>query len=447
MPWTWQRMSSASGLRDMSAAKTYLRSTWAGELLYTSETTFMSFRKSFQLAFSLPLALLLSGCHRLVFPVYPSSYREFAYVTSGAGNSVTVLDLVNLRLDRTLQVGRNPTGLSANPVRNEVYAVNTDSNSVSVIDVTTNRVVATIGVHDKPYFIEVSPDGKRAYVPNSGSNTVSVIDLDRRREIAVAATGEGPGVAKLTGDGKTLVVSNRTAGSISIYSVSDSEKDPLHLREAYPGCAGATDIAIAANYAADPSYGSKAFVACSGGHQVMDVWLEASPTSWRGQQDPSLQHDQLLAMLDVGRTPTHLSLKPDLGEVFSTNFGSDSISEISVFTNEVTGTYIVGGKPSRAIMSKDDSSLWITNFGADTTVLYSVDDGRLVTGVQNGSGPDALAFCVCNGKDEHMILVVNSGSGSVDIIRNQAGATPALFTMLPVGPHPNDIVVKAFTEK
>jgi YVTN family beta-propeller protein len=133
--------------------------------------------------------------------------------------------------------------------------------------------------------------------------------------------------------------------------------------------------------------------------------------------------------------------------VYSTNFGSDSISEISVFTNEVTSTTMVGGAPSRAVISKDDSSLWITNFGADTTVLYSIDDGRLVTGIHDGSKPDALAFCVCDGKDEHLLLVVNSGSGSVDIIRNQAGAVPALFTMLPVGAEPNDIVVKAFTSK
>jgi YVTN family beta-propeller protein len=398
----------------------------------------------------LPLTLALAGCHRLSFPSYPASYHEFAYVTSGASNTVAVLDLVNLRQDRTLQVGRNPTGLAANPVRNEVYVVNSDSNSISVIDVidvTTNRVAATIGVHEKPYFIEVSSDGKRAYVPNSGSNTVSVIDLDKRREIAVAATGEGPGVARVTGDNRTLIVSNRVAGSVSVYSITDSDKQPLQFREAYSGCPGATDIAIAANDPNNFTSGAKAFIACSGGHQVMDIWLQASPTSWRGQQDPSLQHDQMLALLDVGKTPTHLALKPDLGEVFSTNFDSNSISEISTWTNEVSGTYVVGANPSRAVIGKDDSSLWITTFGADSTVLYSIDDGRLVTGIRDGSKPDALAFCVCNNKDEHLLLVVNSGSGNVDIIRNVAGAPPVLFTMLPAGNQPNDIVVKAFTAK
>ena len=42
----------------------------------------------------------------------------------------------------------------------------------------------------------------------------------------------------------------------------------------------------------------------------------------------SLMTDHLLTLLDVGKTPVHLALKPDGGEIFVSNFGSDSISEI-----------------------------------------------------------------------------------------------------------------------
>jgi len=405
-----------------------------------------SLRKAFA-ASVLTLLLATAGCRRNAFPTYPSSYREFAYVTAGASNAVAVLDLIYIRQDRMLQVGHDPTGLAVNPLRNEVYAVNSGSDSVSVIDTSVNRVAATIGVHHRPYFIEVSPDGKRAYVPNSASNTVSILDLDKRREIAVAATGEGPGIARVSPDGKSLVVSNRIAGSVSVYTISDSNQQPLQFRESFSGCPGATDIAIAANSLSEPTSGSKAFIACSGGHQVMDIWLGAAPASWRGQQDASLQHDQMLAMLDVGKTPIHLALKPDGGEVFSTNFNSNSISEISTWTNEVSGTYIIGANPSSAIISRDDSSLWVTNFGAESASLYSINDGRLITAVHDGNHPDALTFCVCNGKDEHLLLVVDSGSGDVAVIKNQSSGSPSLFTMLPAGSHPNDIVVKAFNEK
>jgi YVTN family beta-propeller protein len=377
--------------------------------------------------------LFLAGCRRRGFPDYPANYHEFAYVTDGGANTVTVLDLVYLRQDRVLQVGRNPTGLAVNPVRNEVYAVNTGSNSVTVIDATNNNVVATIGVRQRPYFIAVSPDGRRAYVPDAGSNTVSVIDLDARRQIAVIATGEGPGVARVSPDNRTLVVSNEEAGSVSIYSINESSSVPLTLRNAFSGCPGATDVAILPD-------SSKAFVACSGGHQVMAIWLAAAPDSWRGKQDASLQHDQFLTLLDVGQTPTHLALKPDGGEVFSTNFGSDSISEISTWTNEVLGTYVIGSKPSRAIISQDDSTLWATNFGADSASLYSIDDGRMEAGVRTGSRPDALAFST----DEHLLLVADTGSSDIAVIRTQSKDGPSLVTMLPAGNGPNDLVVKSY---
>jgi YVTN family beta-propeller protein len=386
---------------------------------------------------ALLLFLALSGCSRDHFPQYAANYREFAYVSDGPSGTVTVLDLVYLRQDRVLQVGKQPTGMAANPSRNEVYVVNAASDSVSVIDAATNTVVHTVGVHHAPYFIAVAPDGKRAYVPDSGSNIVSVIDLDQRREIATSATGESPGVARVAPDNRTLVVSNRVAGSISVYSIdTKSEKKPLQFRDAFSGCAGATDVAILPD-------SSKAYVACSGSHQVMAVWLAADPDSWRGKQDTALQHDHMLTLLDVGRTPTHLAMKPDGGEIFTTNFDSDSISEINTETNEVNGTTVIGSKPSRAVFSNDDTTLWVTNFGADAASLYNVDDARAEASVHTGSRPDALVFSA----DEHLLLVADSGGSDVAVIRTQSKDGPTLFTLLPAGEHPNDIVIKSFHGK
>jgi len=391
--------------------------------------------------FLLPLAL--SGCHRSQFPNYPANYREFAYISNGEPGTVTVLDLVYLRQDRVIQVGREPSGMAVNPLRNEVYAVNSASNTISVIDTTDNAVTATIGVHSSPFFIDVSPDGKRAYVPNSGSNSVSVLDLDKRREIAVAAAGEGPGVARVAPDNRSLVVSNRIAGSVSIYSITASATHPLQFRATFPGCPGATDIAILPD-------STKAFIACSGGHQVMDIWLAADSTSWNDKNDPSLQHDHLLCFLDVGKTPTHLALKPDGGEIFSTNFDSDTISEIDTGNNTVLGTDAIGNHPSRAVASGwskqsviPDDDLWVSDFGADATSLYSIDDGRVVSAVRTGSRPDALAFSA----DEHILLVANYGSSDASVIRMIGKDGPSLVTLLPAGMQPNDIVVKAFRVK
>lgn len=396
------------------------------------------------------LALAALGCRNSGFPDTPAGYREYAYVSNGGANTVSVLDLVFMRQDRTLAVGANPTGMAVNPVRDEVYVVNTGtpsgSGSVSVIDTQRNAVVATIPVHRQPYFISVDPVGRRAYVANSGSNSVSVLDLESRREIAVVGTGEQPGLAKIAPDMRSLVVVNRTSGSVSIFAVAPVASPAEHsgraaqpilkLRSTFSGCPGATDAVILPD-------SSKAFVACSGGHQVMALNLAAAPDSWAARQDPALVSDSLLTLLDVGKTPVQLAMKPDGGEIFVSNFGSDSISELSTWTNEVGGTYTIGKQPAHGLVTADNSALWVSDFGSDSLSLYSIDDGKLVSSIRTGAGPDALAFSA----DEHLLLAADARSGDVAVIRTQSKLGPALFTILPAGAQPNAIAVKAMQPK
>jgi len=444
-------MNTVLQKRFCSAAKSFLRFHSACDPTIRTDRLAPVPKSSYlprvRLLAPLSLALLLPlGCRRNSFPDVPAGYREFAYVTNGNSNTVSILDLVNLRSDRTLQVGENPTGIAVNPRRNEVYAVNTKSGTITVIDAATNTVAATIGVHRQPYAISVDSAGGRAYVANSGSNSVSIIDLDRRREIATVGAGEQPGLARVSPDMRSVVVSNRGSGSVSIYSAATYvDPDPpisgknapgrlqtgpaLRFRTAYSGCPGATDIAILPD-------SSKAFIACSSSHQVMVVSLAAAPDSWPARQDPAATSDHLLTMLDVGATPVHLAMKPDGGEIFVSNFGSDSVSEIDTWNNQVLGTYMIGNKPVHGIITRDNSTLWVADFGSDLISIYSIDDGQLVTTVHTGSSPDALAFSA----DEHLLLAADAHSGDVAVIRTQ-GAT--LFTILPAGSSPNAIAVKA----
>jgi YVTN family beta-propeller protein len=407
----------------------------------------------------LALVLLPLGCHRGQFPDVPAGYREFAYVSNGGSNTVSVLDLVYMRQDRTLQVGTQPSGLAVNPKRNEIYVVNAGTSSgngsISVIDTTSNSVVATIPVHKLPSSIEVDDAGRRAYVANSGSNTVSVIDLDLRREVAVAGTGERPVLARISPDMRTLVVANRGSGSVSIFAVAPdvpesglglpglvlkprhSPADPTpHLRAAFSGCAGAGDVVIL-------PYSTKVFVACSDRNQVMAIALAAAPSN-SATQDASLLSDHMLAMLDVGAKPIQLALKHDGGEIFCSNFDSGTFSEINTTTNEVGGTYPIGSKPSFGIVDAGDGTLWVSNLGADSINLWSIDDGKNTFSVPTGHSPDALAFSA----DQHLLLAADTQSGDVTVIRTvDKNDLPALFTILPAGRAPNAIVVKPMQGK
>jgi YVTN family beta-propeller protein len=136
-------------------------------------------------------------------------------------------------------------------------------------------------------------------------------------------------------------------------------------------------------------------------------------------------------------------MKPDGGEIFVSNFDSDSISEIATGTNEVGGTYTIASKPRNAVVSADNSTLWVSNFSADSISIYSIDDGKLEGSVRTGSAPDALAFSA----DEHLLLATDVRSGDVAVVRTQGRSGPALFTMLPAGSAPKEIVIKSFRKR
>jgi YVTN family beta-propeller protein len=406
---------------------------------------------------------LLAGCHQTGFPAVAANYREYAYVADTGSDTVTVLDLVYLRPDRTLQVGQSPIALAASPTRNEVYAVSAPNpkqqadGAAVVIDATTNTIAARIPLHHGPSSIAVAADGQRAYVTNSGSNTVSVIDLEARRELGTVGTGEQPELVRVSPDMRSLLVTNRASGSVSLYDIAADVADDAQptgaastsgtsraatrraimprFRATFDHCPGASDAVILQD-------NSKAFVTCSGSGQIMALQLASELGSWPARQEPASLKDHLLTFLDVGKSPVHLALKPDSGEVFVSNFGSDSVSEISTFTNEVLDTAMVGDEPAGGVVSSDGSELWTANFGSDTVSLYSIDDGRLLTAIHVGSQPRTLAFSA----DEHLLLATDTRSGDVSVIRT-GGAGPGLFTLLPAGRTPTAIITKAMTLK
>ena len=138
---------------------------------------------------------------------------------------------------------------------------------------------------------------------------MSVIDLKARREVAEIGVGEEPAAVRVSPDGKTLAVANRKGKSVRVVDTASRR-----VRAVFEGCPGANDVVILPD-------STKAFAACAGGHQVLAVAM-AHPGN-PGQKDGS-STDRVEALLDVGRQPIHLALKPDGGEIFVSNSLSET---------------------------------------------------------------------------------------------------------------------------
>ena len=238
-----------------------------------------------------------------------------------------MIDLRTFALAKTIAVGSEPTGIAANSKKNEIYVVNAGSNNVSVIDAETNAVVATIGVHGRPYFIDVAEDGRRAYVANSGSSNVSVIDLEKRTVIGNVRVGAAPGLARVSPDGATVVVSNRGDNTVSLIERSR--------------CACARRYRYASSRRTSQSCRIRARPSWPAPVRRRLRRLSCG----RAAKNSDKKEDRVLALLDVGRTPVSLALKPDGGELMVCNFDSDSISIIETGNDEVGSSLEIGQHP------------------------------------------------------------------------------------------------------
>ncbi len=369
--------------------------------------------------------LALAACRTGSFPDYPSDYREYAYVANSGGATVSVLDLVHLRREAVLPVAPHPVDVLASRTRNEVYVLSR-AGAVSVIDAETSRVAALISVGRAPSAFALDGTGERLYV--AGLDGIAVVDLAERRVLGRAGMGSQAGTLAVAPDGGTLVAA--AGAGVAIYTLRRGKLP--ERRAVFSGCPGAGGIAVLPD-------SSKAFVACEGSRQVMAIGL-------RGPSSRSGSADRLLALLDVGENPWKLVPKPDGGEIFVLNRGSDTVSEIATGANEVGGAYSIGKRPSGGVVSADNTLLWVANQAADTVAVYAIDDGKLVNTVHVGAGPGAVALSA----DGHLLLAADAGSGDVSVLRTfdrnlrREPVLGTLFTLLPSGPAPAALAVKAF---
>src|ERR1051326_388372 len=105
-----------------------------------------------------------------------ASAQPYAYVTSGAGQSVTIINRATNRPSAFITVAGAPSGAAVTPDGAYLYVACASANNVAVISTATNAIVAHITVGLKPMVVAITPNGSSAYVVNQGANTVSVIN-------------------------------------------------------------------------------------------------------------------------------------------------------------------------------------------------------------------------------------------------------------------------------
>ncbi len=142
------------------------------------------------------------------------------YITNYVSNDVTVIDTFVKSRITNIRVGNGPMGVTADPVRQEVYVANSQSNSISIINSLNDTVKATISVDTKP--VDVVLVNGSLYVLNAGSNRITVIDPSSRKIIRSISAGTNPRKGIYFERYRRVYLTNFISGQVSFLIPSSS---------------------------------------------------------------------------------------------------------------------------------------------------------------------------------------------------------------------------------
>ena len=261
-----------------------------------------------------------------------------------AGSSLTVIDLVEAKVLRTVDLGQHtrPHGLAWLP-GGRVAVTTEGSAHLLVVDPYQGKVLQAVGTGQQvSHMVVATRDGKRAFVANIGSGTVTVIDLEKGAKIKDVETGAGAEGIALTPDGKQVWVSNRAADTLTVIGAATLDK------LADLPCAG-----FPIRVAITPD-GKRALVSCARSGEVAVF-------------DTATRREVLRRKLDLS------AVEDAATRLFGDTFGESPV-------------------PVGLVIAPDGARAWVACTQADAVVAVRPATLEVVGLVRAGKEPDGMAF-------------------------------------------------------
>ena len=153
-------------------------------------------------------------------------------------NKLYVIDLTANppRLIDTVEVGKQPSGLSINRAGNLALIANRADNSISVMRIAGKKVtlVDTVAMGEQVAHVAIAPDGKRALAAKFPGHKIALLTIDGEKVTYTKhdmAVGLWPYNVDITPDGKLALSADNGAGgqpdgNVDTVSVIDMEATP-----------------------------------------------------------------------------------------------------------------------------------------------------------------------------------------------------------------------------
>ncbi len=139
-----------------------------------------------------------------------------AFVPNLDAGTVSVIDLLNMETDATVEVCPEPPGGALTPDQVTYIVACGGSDELAFINTASFAVTGRIteGLGPRPFSVVVAASGRHALVNNAGGNTVSVVDLESLSVVQTIEVGDQPIVVRVHPDGERVFVANEASGTL-----------------------------------------------------------------------------------------------------------------------------------------------------------------------------------------------------------------------------------------
>jgi|APSaa5957512535_1039671.scaffolds.fasta_scaffold86426_1 DNA-binding beta-propeller fold protein YncE len=142
------------------------------------------------------------------------------------GNSLTVFDIENLQVTRTIDLSDypRPHGLLFLPGQEEVIVTSEGSRNLVVVNFHTGEIVRSIstGQHSS-HMVAMSANGSVAYTINGGTDSVSIVDVVSGQLVRSINVPNGPEAITTNKSGSEIWVGSNDHEVVSVISASNNE--------------------------------------------------------------------------------------------------------------------------------------------------------------------------------------------------------------------------------
>ncbi len=144
----------------------------------------------------------------LVLPI--PAHALTAYVSNERDNTISVVDLDEMKTIKTIDVGQRPRGITLTADGKSILVCASDDDTIQIIDRATLQITGELPSGADPETFALGPGGDRLFVSNENDQLVTVIDLPSRKVVAKIPTGVEPEGMAVSPDGRTIVNTSET---------------------------------------------------------------------------------------------------------------------------------------------------------------------------------------------------------------------------------------------